>query len=146
MLNEYDIYMTFFSYICTQFHGSTKLTIIKTVQIDGIWQICGFRSRSSIFRILRKYGITSIIENTSNKGLPVEHGLSLCIEKNEGQNVLFDMGQSCLFARNARALSLSIADIDVAVVSHGHYDHGGSLSTFLAENPLMGRQIEYLLW
>lgn len=78
--------------------------------------------------------ITSIIENTSNKGLPVEHGLSLYIVNDEGQRILFDMGQSSLFARNATALSLSIADIDVAVVSHGHYDHGGGLSTFLAEN------------
>lgn len=78
--------------------------------------------------------VTSIIENTSNKGLPVEHGLSLYIEMNEGQKVLFDMGQSSLFARNATALSLSIADIDIAVISHGHYDHGGGLSTFLAEN------------
>lgn len=78
--------------------------------------------------------ITSIIENTSCKGLPVEHGLSLYIEKNEGQRILFDMGQSNLFARNATALSLSVADIDVAVVSHGHYDHGGGLATFLTEN------------
>ena len=78
--------------------------------------------------------ITSIIENTSNKGLPVEHGLSLYIEKEEGQKILFDMGQSDLFAHNAAALSLSIADIDVAVVSHGHYDHGGGLGTFLKTN------------
>ena len=78
--------------------------------------------------------VTSIIENTSNKRLPVEHGLSLYIEREVGQNVLFDMGQSGLFARNATALSLPIADIDIAVVSHGHYDHGGGLSTFLAEN------------
>lgn len=78
--------------------------------------------------------ITSIIENTSNKGLPVEHGLSLYIEKEEGQKILFDMGQSDLFANNAAALSLSIADIDVAVVSHGHYDHGGGLGTFLETN------------
>lgn len=78
--------------------------------------------------------ITSIIENTSNKGLPVEHGLSLYIEKEEGQKILFDMGQSDLFAHNAASLSLSIADIDVAVVSHGHYDHGGGLGTFLKTN------------
>lgn len=78
--------------------------------------------------------VTSIIENTSNKALPVEHGLSLYIEKDDEQKVLFDMGQSDLFARNAAALSLSIADIDVAVISHGHYDHGGGLKTFLQGN------------
>lgn len=78
--------------------------------------------------------ITSIIENTSQTGLPVEHGLSLYIEKDDGQKVLFDMGQSSLFALNAKTLSLDIADVDCAVVSHGHYDHGGGLKTFLAEN------------
>ena len=78
--------------------------------------------------------VTSLIENTTNKGLPVEHGLSLYIEKDDGQKILFDMGQSTLFCRNAEALDLSIADVDVAVVSHGHYDHGGGLNTFLQEN------------
>lgn len=78
--------------------------------------------------------VTSIIENTSKKELPVEHGLSLYIEKDDKQKVLFDMGQSDLFARNAAALSLSIADIDAAIISHGHYDHGGGLMTFLQEN------------
>lgn len=78
--------------------------------------------------------VTSIIENTSKRGLPVEHGISLYIAKDDGQKVLFDMGQSALFAHNAAALSLSIADVDVAVVSHGHYDHGGGLKTFLKQN------------
>lgn len=78
--------------------------------------------------------VTSIIENTCSIGLPVEHGLSLFIKKDDGQSVLFDLGQSELFARNAETLGLSIADVDVAVVSHGHYDHGGGLPTFLTEN------------
>lgn len=78
--------------------------------------------------------VTSIIENTSRKGLPVEHGLSLYIENDEGRKILFDTGQSSLFASNAMALSLSIADIDIAVISHGHYDHGGGLKTLLDKN------------
>lgn len=78
--------------------------------------------------------VTSIIENTSKIGLPVEHGLSLYIEKDNGQKVLFDMGQSALFAKNAETLGLSIADVDKAIISHGHYDHGGGLRTFLTEN------------
>ena len=30
----------------------------EVVEIDDIWAVSGFKSRSSIFRILRKYGIT----------------------------------------------------------------------------------------
>lgn len=78
--------------------------------------------------------ITSIIENTTSKALHVEHGLSLYIAKDDGQRVLFDMGLSGMFAHNAKALGLSIADVDVAVISHGHYDHGGGLKTFFEQN------------
>lgn len=78
--------------------------------------------------------VTSIIENTSKKGLPVEHGLSLYIEKDDGQTVLFDMGQSALFVTNAEELGLSLTDVNTAIVSHGHYDHGGGLGTFLKVN------------
>lgn len=64
----------------------------------------------------------------------VEHGLSLYVELDNGQKLLFDMGQSGLFADNAQTLGLSIAAVDLAVVSHGHYDHGGGLARFLALN------------
>lgn len=78
--------------------------------------------------------ITSIVENTSAIGMPVEHGLSLYIQLTNGRNILFDMGQRRLFAENAEKLGLDIADIDTAIVSHGHYDHGGGLRTFLEIN------------
>jgi len=78
--------------------------------------------------------ITSLIENTSIKGLPVEHGLSLHIQLQDGQNILFDMGQSDLFLHNAQCLGLDLKYVDVAVVSHGHYDHGGGLESFLLHN------------
>jgi len=78
--------------------------------------------------------ITSIVENTSVAGLPVEHGLSLYIQLDNGRKVLFDMGQQRLFAENAERMGLSIADVDTAIVSHGHYDHGGGLGAFLEIN------------
>ncbi len=78
--------------------------------------------------------ITSIVENTSKLGLPVEHGLSLYIQLDNGKNILFDMGQRRLFTDNADRLHLSINDVDAAIISHGHYDHGGGLRTFLNIN------------
>lgn len=78
--------------------------------------------------------IISVIENTTKKGLHVEHGLCLYIEKNDGQKILFDMGLSGMFVHNAELLGLKIADVDIAVISHGHYDHGGGLKSFFQEN------------
>ena len=80
--------------------------------------------------------ITSLVDNTSHAGLPVEHGLSLHIALDNRQNILFDMGQGSLFASNAATLGIDIASVDAAIISHGHYDHGGGLKTFLEKNSL----------
>lgn len=77
--------------------------------------------------------ITALIENTSARGLPTEHGLSLFLETAE-HKFLFDMGQTDLFARNAETLGIDLSIVDFAVLSHGHYDHGGGLKTFLTLN------------
>lgn len=78
--------------------------------------------------------ITSIVDNNSTIGLPVEHGLSLYINMNDGENILFDTGQTSLFSENATRLGLSVSDIEMVIISHGHYDHGGGLETFLSIN------------
>lgn len=78
--------------------------------------------------------ITCLVENTSvNDKIGVEHGLSLFIESNN-KRILFDMGQSDLFAVNARELCVDLSKVDFAVLSHGHYDHGGGLLRFLELN------------
>ena len=77
--------------------------------------------------------ITVLNENTCRTGLPCEHGLSLYIET-KAHNILFDMGQTDIFARNAIGLGADLSRADIAVLSHGHYDHGGGLKTFLALN------------
>ena len=78
--------------------------------------------------------ITALVENTSqDKKFGTEHGLSLYIEAGF-QKILFDMGQSGLFADNAKVLGISLSDVTIAVLSHGHYDHGGGLAKFLEIN------------
>jgi 7,8-dihydropterin-6-yl-methyl-4-(beta-D-ribofuranosyl)aminobenzene 5'-phosphate synthase len=81
--------------------------------------------------------ITVLIENTIDEkavGVKSEHGLSLFTEF-DSTKLLFDTGASSRFSENAKLLNLSLGEIDFAVISHGHLDHGGGLSTFFKENP-----------
>ncbi len=78
--------------------------------------------------------ITVLAENTAvSPEFGAEHGLSLYIES-DSKKILFDMGQTELFADNAIKLGINLSDVDIAVVSHGHYDHGGGLKKFLEIN------------
>lgn len=78
--------------------------------------------------------ITALAENTSvSDNFGAEHGLSLYIETDK-HNILFDMGQTALFSENAEKLGIDLSMVDIAVLSHGHYDHGGGLKKFLSIN------------
>lgn len=78
--------------------------------------------------------VTVLMENAAARpGLTAEHGLSLYVEAC-GRRILFDAGQTEAFADNAAALGVDLGQVDLAILSHGHYDHAGGLQRFLREN------------
>ena len=78
--------------------------------------------------------IVCLCENTAYAPqFRAEHGLSLYIETN-GYKLLFDTGQSDLFISNAERLGIRLDEVDAAVISHGHYDHGGGIRGFMKIN------------
>ena len=76
--------------------------------------------------------ITCLVEDRARPPLRAEHGLSLHIEGDV--NILFDTGQSGLLMENAELLGVDLGDVDLAILSHGHYDHGGGLTHFMEIN------------
>ena len=74
-----------------------------------------------------------LIENTTEMDCPVEHGLSLYIETDK-HHILFDTGQTELFAENAERFGIDLGKVDLCILSHGHYDHGGGLKRFTEIN------------
>lgn len=85
--------------------------------------------------------VTVLMENcTPSSRLAARHGLSLWLELADGRRVLFDMGPDDAFLANARTLGVDVTTVDLAVLSHGHYDHGG-LRAFLDACARTGRDV-----
>ena len=82
---------------------------------------------------MRTLRITTVVENTVRaRDLIAEHGLSFLVES-EGATILFDTGQGRAFPENAAHLGIKLNEIDAMVLSHGHYDHTGSVEYVLGE-------------
>jgi 7,8-dihydropterin-6-yl-methyl-4-(beta-D-ribofuranosyl)aminobenzene 5'-phosphate synthase len=70
--------------------------------------------------------ISILTDNHPGVRTPAEHGLSYLIEYND-KKLLFDTGQSDMFLRNAETMNISMKNIDMVILSHGHFDHGDGL-------------------
>lgn len=78
--------------------------------------------------------IRTLVDNRSDdENLGCQHGLSLYVET-EKHRLLFDTGADVLFAGNACKMGIDLSKVDIAVISHGHSDHGGGLKAFLEIN------------
>ena len=77
--------------------------------------------------------ISVLTDNLARELFLSEWGLSILIEA-DGRKILLDTGASGMFAENAKTLGADLADVDVGVLSHAHYDHADGLDTFFSLN------------
>ena len=75
-----------------------------------------------------------LVENkTESEGILAEHGLSVFIDTGD-RKILFDAGASDVFSMNAERMKVDLSEVDLAVISHGHYDHTGGFPMFCRLN------------
>lgn len=78
--------------------------------------------------------LITLLENESiHRGLLSAHGFSAYIEFGDVK-ILFDLGPNDYYLENAKELNVPIMDVDILVISHGHYDHGTNIQGFLDMN------------
>ena len=82
---------------------------------------------------------TVLVDNNSGRSgsceLQGEWGLAIHIEY-MGRNILLDTGASGLFAVNADKLGIDISAVDLAVLSHAHWDHADGMDVFFSQNKI----------
>lgn len=79
--------------------------------------------------------IINLIENTQGrKGCLFEHGLSFYVETAR-HKLLVDTGATDAFLENAKRLGVDLTQVDMVILSHGHYDHAGGILSFAEQNP-----------
>jgi 7,8-dihydropterin-6-yl-methyl-4-(beta-D-ribofuranosyl)aminobenzene 5'-phosphate synthase len=78
--------------------------------------------------VATQLSLTVLVDNSTltDRYFCGEPGLSFLIET-DGKKILFDTGYSDMFLQNAEKMGISLLDLDVVVLSHGHLDHSGGL-------------------
>ncbi len=59
-----------------------------------------------------------------------------CVTKYNGKTILFDAGSHAdIFKQNTTRLGIDLSQVDIAIISHGHFDHLNGLDYLLQVNP-----------
>jgi 7,8-dihydropterin-6-yl-methyl-4-(beta-D-ribofuranosyl)aminobenzene 5'-phosphate synthase len=76
--------------------------------------------------------LTVLVDNNTliDRYFYAEPGVSYLIE-DEGQRILFDVGYSDVFIKNAQKMNIGLLNIDFLVLSHGHLDHTWGLDPLI---------------
>jgi len=96
--------------------------------------------------VVKNIQITVLMENSKNSANPElqsNHGLSFfitaTIDDDKKVTIMMDSGPSPeALLHNTEVLGIHLEDVDVVVLSHGHYDHTGGLMAALKQ---MNRQV-----
>jgi len=84
-----------------------------------------------------KISLTNVYDafGKAQQGLKQDFGFS-CVVQYNGKLILFDSGTDArIFEKNVKALNIDLSKVDIAIVSHGHYDHIGGFDYLLSVNP-----------
>lgn len=74
--------------------------------------------------------IINLMEDTKGcESCVYEHGFSFYMETKK-HKMLLDFGASAATLANAKALGIDLTQVDLSVLSHGHYDHSGGILPF----------------
>jgi 7,8-dihydropterin-6-yl-methyl-4-(beta-D-ribofuranosyl)aminobenzene 5'-phosphate synthase len=79
-----------------------------------------------------KMKLTVLVDNNTliDRYFYAEPGVSYFIEE-EDKRILFDVGYSNVFIKNAQKMNINLLDIDFLVLSHGHLDHTWGLDPLI---------------
>lgn len=112
--------------------GSVLLSLIIIIEVAGVLPGIAQTDATSLNVV-----ITNVYDafGRENKGLKQDFGFS-CVVNYRGKMILFDSGTNArTFESNIKALKIDLSKIDIAVISHGHYDHIGGFDYLLSVNP-----------
>jgi len=80
--------------------------------------------------------ITNLYDAFSKDTLLTEDFGFSCITKYKGKIILFDAGSNAdIFKSNTTKLHIDLSQVDMVIVSHGHFDHLNGLDYLLQVNP-----------
>ena len=106
------------------------VTMLMDNSYDGLIGDMGPATRNGLVRTPTAHSAV-MLDGETRPGLVAEHGFSALVTVRSGDRshtLLFDTGVSPNgMADNMERLGIDVADIEVVVLSHGHFDHAGGL-------------------
>ncbi len=112
------------------------LSIAMIFMMLGISNINGY-TNSEKRRAAQTITFTNLYDAFGKEiaGVRQDFGFSTIV-KYKGKTILFDAGTNAkVFESNLRKMKVDLRKVDIAIISHGHYDHIGGMDYLLKVNP-----------